>query len=64
MTTAGNIVDRINRWEDGTMGAIEEAEFFQYLIDTGTAWKLQGCYGRRAEELIRAGECHRPMVRS
>lgn len=64
MTTAGNIVDRIMRWEDGSMGEIEEAEFFQYLIDTRAAWTLQGCYGRRAEELIRAGECHRATVRS
>lgn len=36
----------------------EVIEAFQYLIDSGDVWKLQGFYGRTASRLIEAGYCH------
>ena len=35
----------------------EIIEAWQYLIDTGTCWKLQGWFGRTAEVLIKEGVC-------
>jgi len=32
-----------------------QIEAWQHLVDTGLAWILQGCFGRKAEELIEAG---------
>lgn len=33
-------------------------EAVQSLIDSGMVWQLQGFYGRLANALIQAGECH------
>lgn len=49
------IVDKIIKWEGEGMNPKEEAKFFQELVNSGQAWRLQGAYGRRAMELIRAG---------
>ena len=35
-------------------------EAWQHLIDTGLAWKMQGCFGRTAIQLIEMGHCNRP----
>jgi len=35
----------------------EQIQAWQYLIDIGLVWKLQGWLGRTAQELIRLGIC-------
>jgi len=50
-----SIVDRILQFEEGELNETETVELFADLIKTGTAWKLQGSYGRMANGLIDAG---------
>lgn len=38
----------------------EILEAWQYLIDTGIVWTLQGFYGRTARDLIEQGICYLP----
>mgnify|MGYP003144388970 FL=1 len=35
----------------------EETAAWQYLIDTGVVWQLQGWFGRTAKRLIDEGYC-------
>jgi hypothetical protein len=60
----GNLVDYIIAYENGDLEENPETtiELFQYLIDTGQAWTLQGHYGRMATALITTGKCHRKEV--
>lgn len=46
------------------IGISEEAyiQAWQYLIDTGLAWSLQGWYGRTAKQLINDGICVEPIT--
>lgn len=37
--------------------AEEQIAAFQYLIDTGRVWQLQGWYGPTAQSLINTGLC-------
>jgi hypothetical protein len=37
--------------------AEEEIKAWQFLIDTGMVWKLQGWFARQAESLIEIGIC-------
>lgn len=34
-----------------------QVEAWQYLIDSGLCWKLQGFFGRTAQKLINEGIC-------
>lgn len=43
-------------FEEGTEE--QQLEAWQYLIDTGLAWSLQGWFGRTAADLIASGLCH------
>lgn len=47
----------IDEYESGVLEEEQVVEGFQYLIDTGVAWALQGSYGRTAASLIEAGLC-------
>ena len=58
MNTKRDQLDMMMDWEQGELDWDETIELFQGLIDSGLAWKLQGCYGRMAECLIEAGECN------
>jgi hypothetical protein len=51
-------IDRIMAYESGEQSEEETIAMFQELIDDGTAWTLQGHYGRTAQALIEAGICH------
>jgi len=48
---------KILNYEAGGMTDEEIIDLFQYLIDSGLAWTLQGSYGRTATSLINAGLC-------
>jgi len=52
-----NLIDKIIDFENGSLPEDDTIELFQYLIDTGKAWTLQGFYGRTAIDLIRRGVC-------
>jgi len=45
---------------EGEQPSTEEmyVEAWQYLINTGLCWKLQGWFGREATRMIEEGVCH------
>lgn len=51
--TACMIVEGVEEAEE-----YEILEAWQYLIDTGVVWTLQGFYGRMARDLIERGICY------
>jgi hypothetical protein len=51
-------VDKIIAYEQGELSDEDTVSLFQALIDSGLVWKLQGHYGRTAENLISGGYCH------
>lgn len=50
-------VDKLIAFEQGELDDDATIELFQELINDGTAWELQGSYGRTAMALIEAGYC-------
>jgi|TARA_R110001592_G_scaffold58770_6_gene177920 hypothetical protein len=48
-------IDKVIKYENGEMLEQEIIDFFQELVDAGTAWELQGSYGRMALHLIKSG---------
>jgi len=51
-----DLLQRIIDFEEGNMESEQEViDFFQDLINTGMAWRLQGSYGRTAASLIDQG---------
>lgn len=53
-------LDKLIAFENGELDEDEAVELFQGLIDSGLAWRLQGFYGRTANDLIEAGLCSPP----
>lgn len=49
-------VGAIMDYEAGELDDDKVIELFQYLVDTGLAWQLQGSYGRIAQHMILAGK--------
>ena len=50
-----DLLNKMMDWENGDLSYPETVELFAALIKSGECWKLQGCYGRAANELIEAG---------
>lgn len=60
-------IEKLGAYESDEMDQDEIIEFFQELVDTGAAWKLQGHYGRVANVLIESGlvkEASHPFVKT
>lgn len=48
-------VGQIIAYEQDELDAHDTVRLFQYLVDNGLAWGLQGHYGRAATDLIEKG---------
>ena len=46
---------KIIEWDTDNATEDELTEAWQFLVDTGHAWNLQGWYGRTATDLIESG---------
>jgi len=53
--TKDNMIDYIMAYEGGEIEYDDTIALFQYLVDTGMAWSLQGAYGRQAQALLDEG---------
>ena len=51
-------IGQIIAYENGELDEQETVALFQGLINDGSAWTLQGYYGRTARALIDAGRCY------
>lgn len=57
-----DIMDAIMAYEAGVLDQDAIVALFQYLVDTGMAWTLQGSYGRTAMDMLKAGIIQRKQV--
>lgn len=48
-------IDKIIAYENGELSDVETVQLFKQLIIDGSAWTLQGGYGRMAQALIDNG---------
>lgn len=55
MQRTKDLVDQIMEYESGMLNDSETLEMFSGMVRSGTAWSLQGHYGRTASALIEAG---------
>ena len=55
LTKKNNMIDEIIAYENGELNDLQTIELFGKLVANGTAWTLQGHYGRTAHRLIEWG---------
>ena len=54
---ACGIIEGFEPIPEGVNEDYAHTQAWQYLIDTGIVWQLQGIYGRTARDLIARGIC-------
>jgi hypothetical protein len=58
------IVDDIMDYEMGELSNAKTIKMFQKMVNDGSAWKLQGSYGRTAMSLLDAGYIKAPKKKA
>lgn len=49
------MIEQIIAYEQGMLSEVDEVKLFSELVKSGSAWSLQGFYGRNAASLIQNG---------
>ena len=55
-----DVVGKIMSFEEGELDNEEVFALFQFLLDSGMIYSLQGSYQRMAEDLLLAGKIEMP----
>ncbi len=55
-----DLLGKMMAWEDGSLDCDDVVPFFQRIVDSGLVWKLQGTYGRTAQNMLDAGMIEAP----